>query len=60
MYEYQYASVKIGGTPGAREEHREIIDRYASKGWRYMGYVPTRVVGYGALKGIDLILEREV
>lgn len=60
MYEYQYASVKIGGTLGARDDHRELIDRYASKGWRYVGYVPTRVVGYGALDKIDLIFEREV
>lgn len=60
MYEYSYASVKVGGTLGAKEEHREIIDRAAAQGWRYVGYVPTRVVGYGALDKIDLIFEREI
>ncbi len=40
-------------------EHREIIDEYAAKGWRYVGYLPTMFSGEGGTKEVDLIFERE-
>ena len=36
MKQYEYVSVHIGKLFGAAsEEHREIINNYAAKGWRY-------------------------
>ena len=42
MKQYEYVSVHIGKLFGAAsEEHREIINDYAAKGWRYVGFIPT-------------------
>ena len=41
-------------------EHREIIEKYASDGWRYVGYIPADVSNSGgAVNKIDLIFEKE-
>lgn len=61
MYEYEYTTVEAEGLMGVKFlEHRELIDRRAKDGWRYVGYVPTKIVGYGALVKIDLVFEREI
>ena len=39
--------------------HREIINRYAEMGYRYVGYIPTELNG-GALVTVDLIFEKDV
>ena len=58
MKQYEYVSVHIGKLFGATsEEHREIINDYAAKGWRYVGFIPTNMNDYGKLKDIDLIFE---
>ncbi len=62
MYEYKYVAVE-GRHGFARvyfKEHREIIEKYAKKGYRFVGYIPTTLVGYGVISGIDLIFEKEV
>ncbi|MBQ1804474.1 MAG: DUF4177 domain-containing protein, partial [Oscillospiraceae bacterium] len=43
----------------ADAEYRTIIDCEAEEGWRYVGYLPTRYSGYGLIKELDLIFERE-
>ena len=60
MKQYEYVSVHIGKLFGAAsEEHREIINDYAAKGWRYVGFIPTNMNDYGKLKDIDLIFEKD-
>lgn len=60
MKKYAYVSVHIGEFIGASSEHhREIIDDYAAKGWRYVGFIPTNMNDYGKLKDIDLIFEKD-
>ena len=60
MKKYEYVEVKIGKFIGARsEEHREIIDKYASLGFRYAGYIPTRLTDYGKIVTMDLIFEKD-
>ncbi len=50
MIRYEYVSVHIGKFLGSRsEEHRQIIDEYAKKGYRYVGYIPTFINDYGKL-----------
>ena len=58
MKKYEYVTVHMGGFFGAeQEEHREIIDQYAAKGYRYVGYIPVRMDMDGKLKDMDLIFE---
>lgn len=60
MYEYQFASVEKKGffflTPEVN--HRDIINRAAKVGWRYVGYLPTEMNGEGTITKLDLIFER--
>lgn len=34
-----------------------MIDEYAAKGYRYVGYIPTNISDYGKIKDMDLIFE---
>ena len=44
MKRYEYVNIHIGKFCGAKsEEHRNIIDAYAAKGYRYVGYIPTDI-----------------
>lgn len=63
MYQYKYEPLHTGGgfwIDNAANEHRDIIDRYAAEGWRYVGFVPSRFSGEGGMKDVDLIFEKEV
>lgn len=58
MKKYEYVNVEISKFFGARsEEHRAIIDEYANKGYRYVGFIPTNISDYGKIKAMDLIFE---
>lgn len=60
MKKYEYVNIHIGKLVGAKsEEHRRIIDEYAAKGYRYAGYIPTKLDDFGKIKDIDLIFEIE-
>lgn len=51
MKNYEFVTVHVGKLLGAKcEEHREIIKQYAEKGYRYAGYIPTNMDGYGRIK----------
>lgn len=58
MKKYEYVNININALMGANSmEHRQIIDEYVTKGYKYVGYIPTKVNGYGRIKKIDLIFE---
>ena len=58
MKKYEYVNININSFIGAgSEEHRQIINEYATKGYRYVGYVPTDISDYGKIKSMDLIFE---
>ena len=58
MKKYVYVNININAFIGAgSEEHRQIIDEYAAKGYQYVGYIPTDISDYGKIKKIDLIFE---
>ena len=60
MYQYEYTTVIGEGMLATKfKEHREIIDRRAKEGWRYVGWVPAHLSN-GAIVQIDLIFERDV
>ena len=55
---YVYVNININAFIGAgSEEHRQIIDEYAAKGYKYVGYIPTNISDYGKIKKMDLIFE---
>ena len=61
MKKYEYVSIHIGKFIGAKlKEHRQIIDEYAKKGYRYLGYVPTNISDYGKIKDMDLVFELDI
>lgn len=52
MKRYEYVNIHIGKFCGAKsEEHKGIINEYAAKGCRYVGYIPTKISGYGKING---------
>jgi len=62
MYEYMYVEIEVkNGFAASKtdESYRDIIDRAAAEGWRYVGNIPTTQKGYGYIKSFDLIFERE-
>ncbi len=62
VYKYHRMTTKVSGI-GITEYRfkglREVIDRYACEGWRYVGYVPVLQRGNGYMEEIDLIFEKE-
>ena len=59
---YEYVDVKLDNfAPGSAkcEVHREIINEYAAKGYRYVGYIPTHLGASGKMVRMDLIFEIE-
>ncbi|MGL5149885.1 MAG: DUF4177 domain-containing protein [Clostridium sp.] len=59
MYEYKYVNSK-GGTWYTEPNHREIIDKYALMGWRFVAAIPTYQTQEGKVKELDLVFERKI
>ena len=58
MKKYKYVNVYMGKFIGAgSEEHRDIINQYAANGYRYVGYIPTKISENGKIKSMDLVFE---
>ncbi len=61
MKKYEYVRIKSEKIIGAKfEEHRQIIDEYALKGFSYVGFIPVNNSDYGKIKEMDLIFEIKV
>lgn len=61
MKKYEYVRLRIGKFIGAKsEEHRAVIDDYAARGWRYVGYIPAVISDYGKILQMDLVFEQDV
>lgn len=61
MKKYEYVSLHVGRFIGAKsKEHRQIIEEYAQKGYRYVGYIPTNMSDYGKIKDMDLVFEMDI
>ena len=62
MYEYFHVKVsaKVGFSAVTIDpEYRNIIDRAAEEGWRYVGFLPVSQSANGAILEYDLIFEQE-
>lgn len=62
MKKYEYVNIHISKFFRAKtaEYNRNIIDEYAKKGFRYVGYIPIAISDYGRIKDIDLIFEIDI
>lgn len=63
MLKYEYVAIERGngaiGVQALFTKHREIIDEYAKKGYRYVGYIPTKIHANGKIIDMDLIFEKQ-
>ena len=61
MTEYTYVTVDFKGFfSGKLQTHREVIDAHAKRGFRYVGFIPTKMDAYGRYQEVDLIFEKEL
>lgn len=66
MYTYEYEKIIIefsgiglfNGNIYSIEEYKDIINKRALDGWRYVGFIPTKQRGTGHIEEIDLIFEK--
>ena len=61
---YEYVKVSTIGKgifSNKTNTHREIIDDYAAKGYRYVGWFPTKSSNIleGVIEEVDLIFEKD-
>ena len=62
MKKYEYVTLKLKNNvvkDATITEHRKVIVEYASKGYSYAGYLPTRLGPSGKVIEMDLIFETE-
>ena len=62
MKQYEYVALHIGKFLGGSvsAEHRNVIDEYAKNGYRYVGYLPTKIDDHGRMVDLDLIFEKDI
>lgn len=56
MYRYEYVEAQAEGFFNSAN-HREIIDQYAERGFRFITAIPTSFSSYGSIKTFDLVLK---
>lgn len=59
MYRYIYVEAQAE-TFFNVANHRELIDEYSQKGWRFVTAIPTEMNGQGYIKKYDLVFEKEI
>jgi hypothetical protein len=66
MYMYEFERISSGltgwgfsGNKYETEEYKEIINKRAADGWRYIGFIPVSQRGTGHIEEMDLVFERE-
>lgn len=64
MKEYEYVSVKYKMLEAFMlgcgiSEHREIIDDYAARGYRYVDSIVTEVDNSAHIRKVDLVFEKD-
>ena len=58
MAKYEYVTIHSEAKmSGKYSKHREVINEYIEKGYRFAGYIPTSVSANGQIMEMDLIFE---
>lgn len=61
MYEYKFHQVELSKLRSKpKEEYHEIIEKYASEGWRFVQIFAPSTTGYGGASYFELIFEKEL
>ena len=58
----EFVRIEYGNSKVATAEltgHRQIIEQYADKGYRYVGFIPVKFGPSGKTLAIDLIFEKK-
>jgi hypothetical protein len=58
MYKYIYVESMTQGM-FKDSQHREIIDKYSKDAWRFVAAIPKTQSGYGRVRDLDLVFEKE-
>ncbi|WFD09841.1 DUF4177 domain-containing protein [Tepidibacter hydrothermalis] len=58
MYKYTYVEASAEGFFHPAN-HRELIDKYSSEGWRFVSAIPSLFGTHGVIKQFDLVFEKE-
>ena len=58
MYKYTYVEASAEGFFHP-SNHRDLIDKYSSEGWRFVSAIPSEIGAYGSIKKFDLVFEKE-
>ena len=58
-YEFETVAAKKGSILINVTTHKKLIQERARQGWRYTGWIPTRMGVDGPIIAMDLIFERE-
>lgn len=60
MFKYEYVKVVNEALMNSKfTQHRDVIDDYAKRGFRYVGFIPAKSDGYGRIREMDLIFEKQ-
>lgn len=67
-YRYEYEKVEVGGNGWSvlggfglsSEKYREIVDRRAEEGWRFVAMVPLETRASGMTESYELVFEQVV
>lgn len=67
MYKYEYETIIIefggwgafNGNIYSIDSYKEVIDKRAKDGWRYVGFIPTKQRGTGHIEEIEIIFEKK-
>ena len=62
MFRYEYVTIKQERKVFKQRNflnYRDVINEYAKKGFRFVGFVPKVEAGYASLVEIDLVFEIE-
>ena len=60
VYQYQYIYCEMNRLFSDATDYREVIDKMAAEGWRFVTFIPSDANANGVIKGGDLIFEREI
>jgi len=61
MVRYEYIKINSEAIMSSKfTQHRNIIDEFAKKGYKYIGFIPIKQYGHGMIREIDLIFEIEI
>ncbi len=61
MKKYEYVTITTNRfLEGNITVHRDIINEYAAKGYRFVGFVPTFISGEGKIMNMDLVFEIDI